>query len=104
MAESPITVTRSELYRQVWSATMISLAKKYGLSDNSLRKICRKHNIPTPEAGHWAKQGHGHPTKSPPLRNPDHEDITLAKMRWRNAQLIVAGLWRCNWWLGSESN
>ena len=46
MGHKKITYTREELYEQVWSEAMIRLAPKYGLSDNGLRKICKKLNIP----------------------------------------------------------
>jgi len=80
---------------------MISLAKKYGLSDNGLRKVCWKYNIPTPAAGHWAKQAHGHATKSTPLHNPQHDpQIEIYphfaghqiedKQQWERAQKLIA--------------
>ena len=48
MGWEKITYNREELYAQVWSEPMIKLAPKYGLSDNGLRKICKKLNIPLP--------------------------------------------------------
>lgn len=50
-----ITLTRKELYDKVWSIPMTSLAKEYNLSDNGLRKICKKHSIPLPPVGYWQK-------------------------------------------------
>ena len=47
--------TRKELYDLVWSIPMIRLAKQLNYSDNGLRKICRKHDIPIPKAGYWQK-------------------------------------------------
>lgn len=38
---------------------MIHLAKDYALSDNGLRKICKKLGIPLPKAGYWAKIKYG---------------------------------------------
>lgn len=43
--------TRSELYDLAWSIPMTKLAKQFGLSDVGLRKICTKHQIPTPPLG-----------------------------------------------------
>lgn len=54
-----ITIDRNDLYLEVWKEPMIHLSKKYGLSDNGLRKICRKLNVPIPEAGYWMKIKHG---------------------------------------------
>jgi hypothetical protein len=48
-------LTRKELYDLVWSTPLTTLAKKYGLSDNGLRKICNKLNIPLPKSGYWMK-------------------------------------------------
>jgi hypothetical protein len=50
-----IKITRKELYDLVWSTPMITLAKKYFISDNGLRKICKRMSIPLPKAGHWEK-------------------------------------------------
>lgn len=43
-----IEFKREELYEQVWSEPMLSLSKKYSLSDVGLAKICRKLKIPVP--------------------------------------------------------
>jgi hypothetical protein len=37
---------RDELYEEVWATPMQTLAKKYGISDVGLAKICRKLVIP----------------------------------------------------------
>ena len=52
-------LTRQELYDLVWSTAMTNLAKKFGISDVGLRKICVKHAIPTPPPGYWAKLQYG---------------------------------------------
>lgn len=48
-------VTREQLYEQVWSVPIWTLCQQYGLSDNGLRKICRRLNVPVPPRGYWAK-------------------------------------------------
>ena len=50
-----VEVTRQELYNLVWSKPMSKLALEYNLSDNGLRKICKKFDIPLPQLGHWQK-------------------------------------------------
>jgi len=50
-----ITLTRAELYEKVWTTPMRTLAKEFGLSDVGLAKLCRRHNIPLPGRGHWAR-------------------------------------------------
>jgi hypothetical protein len=46
---------REQLYEDVWSFPMSSLAKKYGVSDRALAKACRKLHVPVPSMGHWNK-------------------------------------------------
>src|SRR5687768_11899550 len=46
---------------------MIKLAAEFRLSDVALHKICRKHNVPTPPLGYWAKKAHGKPVGNTPL-------------------------------------
>lgn len=62
-------LTREELYALVWDRPMTKLAKEFGLSDVALHKVCRKHNVPTPPAGYWAKKAHGKPVTTTPFPN-----------------------------------
>lgn len=55
----PVTVTRQELYAQVWRTPMARLASEYGISGNGLAKICDRLNIPYPPRGYWAKKAAG---------------------------------------------
>lgn len=61
------TVSRSELYALVWSEPMRTLARKHGISDVRLGKICRQANIPLPGLGYWAKRAAGKARVRPPL-------------------------------------
>ncbi len=60
-------LTREELYELVWERPISRLAKSFGLSDVGLRKICVKHDIPTPPLGYWAKLSHGKKVRRLPL-------------------------------------
>lgn len=59
--------TREEFYELVWSKPMTHLAKEFVLSDVALHKICRKHDIPNPPLGWWAKKAAGQKVKQTPL-------------------------------------
>ncbi len=48
-------LSRKELYDLVWSEPMTTVCKRFGISDNGLRKHCKSMNIPTPPMGYWAK-------------------------------------------------
>jgi hypothetical protein len=67
-------VTREELYKMVWAEPMISICKKYGLSDNGLRKHCKRLNIPTPPVGYWEKLRHGKSPEKIPLPKQSDEN------------------------------
>lgn len=59
--------TREEFYELVWSKPLTHLARDFGLSDVALHKICRKHDIPNPPLGWWAKHAAGHKVRPTPL-------------------------------------
>lgn len=61
-------ISRQELYDLVWSKPMTALAKEYNISDNGLRKICKKLDIPLPQLGHWQKLQYGKKVKIIPLQ------------------------------------
>jgi hypothetical protein len=60
-------MTRAELYSLVLEKPIVHVAKRFGISDVGLRKICVKHDVPTPPLGYWAKLAHGKKVKQPPL-------------------------------------
>ena len=50
---------RADLYEKVWTTPVIRLATEFGISDVALHKICRRHKIPVPPRGYWAKLAAG---------------------------------------------
>jgi hypothetical protein len=58
-----ITFTREELYKLVWSESLLALSKRYHISDVGLRKICIRMNIPIPQIGYWQKIQQGKPVE-----------------------------------------
>ena len=63
-----IIFTREELYDLVWSEPLSLLAIKFNLSDNGIRKRCKKMNIPLPPVGYWSKIKFGY--KVPKIKLP----------------------------------
>jgi hypothetical protein len=61
---------REQLYEEVWSEPVIVVAKRYGLSDVGLAKICKKLDIPRPGLGYWAKKAAAKPVEKPPPLPP----------------------------------
>ena len=56
---------REALFKEVWEEPLTKLSKKYGLSDNGLRKVCKALSIPLPPKGHWARAASGQNMKPP---------------------------------------
>ena len=46
---------RDTLYEEVWQSPVSEVAKKYGVSDVTIHKVCRALDVPTPTVGYWAK-------------------------------------------------
>lgn len=62
--QTPVTLSRQDLYDRVWSTSAVQLAKELGVSDVAISKACRRHQIPKPPLGYWAKLAAG---KAPPV-------------------------------------
>lgn len=66
-------LTRKELYDHVWQTPMSKLAREFGLSDVGLAKICKKHDIPRPPRGYWARVASGQRVSRTPMPNPKND-------------------------------
>jgi hypothetical protein len=71
-----LVLTRSALYRLVWERTLTALGAEMGISDNGLKKICIKHDIPRPPAGFFLMKPDRRERARRPLPNP-HYDPTI---------------------------
>lgn len=65
---------REKLYEEIWVDPVVAVAKRYGISDVGLRKICKRLGVPLPPAGHWAKVYAGQKVTRPKL--PSHKGET----------------------------
>lgn len=74
------TLTRKELYDLVWSLPLLTLSRKYAISDVGLRKICVKMEIPLPKAGLWQKLQFNKKTNQPklPVNYNGDKEVTLS--------------------------
>lgn len=74
-----ITLSRQQLYEQIWSTPMSTLSKIYQISDSGLRKIAIRMHIPIPLAGHWQKIGAGKKVTIPKLKTEykGENEVTL---------------------------
>lgn len=58
---------RAQLLTEVWAEPLTVVARRYGLSDVSVAKLCTRLNIPRPSQGYWAKRAAGKPVPAVPV-------------------------------------
>jgi len=78
-----ITLTRNELYEQIWSIPTTKLARSFGISDVAVGKICKKYSIPKPPLGYWAKLAYGKAVPRPPLPSIENTQLEVIEIRKR---------------------
>ncbi|MBE0538789.1 MAG: hypothetical protein IH620_03680 [Ignavibacterium sp.] len=88
MSVKTIIFNREALYHKVWRKALMLVAADYGLSDNGLKKICIKMNIPIPYNGYWAKLKHGKDVFQTPLPNLKPGDLETYKLEIEEKQKI----------------
>ncbi|RQZ93685.1 hypothetical protein DF058_17760 [Burkholderia cenocepacia] len=74
-----IEFERAALYEEVWAHPVSTVSKRYGMSDNGLRKVCRKLSVPLPPLGYWAKLRAGQKVKRAPLPRHDGQTVFYAQ-------------------------
>ena len=65
---------RETLYKEVWEAPITEIAKRYGVSDVAIHKVCKALDIPKPSRGYWAKLRAGKSVTIKPL--PKNDAVT----------------------------
>lgn len=74
-------MNRIELYNLVWAKPVTHVAKQFGLSDVAIHKLCKKHGIPTPPLGYWAKVKYGKKVSQPKLPPVNQGQSDLIDLR-----------------------
>lgn len=72
-------LTRAELYEMVCARPATKVSAELGISGVALGKICRRHAVPVPARGHWAKLAAGKPVRT--VRLPAVTDRRLEEIR-----------------------
>jgi hypothetical protein len=88
-------LTRRELYERVWRTPMRTPAKEFQISDVGLKKICNRHDVPTPGVGYWAKVAHGKKVKQAalPTKTQGERDIIVIEPEQRHMKGNVDDQW-----------
>lgn len=88
-------IRRGDLYDLVWSEPMRSAARRFGISDVALAKACRRHRIPVPGRGYWAKHAHGKAPRRARLPQLSESDaLRLAEIRFAVRRSDISELMR----------
>src|SRR5262245_23529333 len=61
------TISRSDRYNLVWSEQMVKVATRFHVSDVAVAKACRRHKVPLPGRGYWARVAAGQQVEKVPL-------------------------------------
>lgn len=72
-APQSITISRDQLYDLVWLRPIATLAREFGISPNTLSKICDRMLVPHPGRGHWAKSASMRCARQPLPQTPSSE-------------------------------
>lgn len=62
-----VTLDRQALFDRVWSDPITTVAREWGISDQGLRKVCKKIQVPVPPRGYWARTRAGQRVSRPRL-------------------------------------
>jgi hypothetical protein len=84
-------MTREELYEKVWSIPMQKLAVEFGFSDRGFAKLCRRHQIPVPPRGHWARLQVGQSVQRIPLPSVGQANLSTIEINFLERQHAVKG-------------
>src|SRR3954469_25513429 len=87
------TISREALFEDTWTRPLSTIAPEYGISDVGLRKICDRHDIPTPGRGYWTQVRAGRSFPRPvlrPIRDPRLDEVQIAGGRPLPASVVAA--------------
>lgn len=73
-------LNRVELHELIWRHPVATIAQALRISGNALSKTCKKHGIPTPGRGYWARVQNGESIPRVELTNPG--DKTETPIDW----------------------
>lgn len=84
-----LSISRKDLYDEIWSVGMTKAAKKLDIPYEKLKKACVNHDIPLPTQSYWSKVYMGNEKPSQP-ELPTAEDsvvITIKKAKKQQVKL-----------------
>lgn len=84
MTERTLTLSRQQLYDEIWQMSVAGVARKYNLNYAKLIAKCREANIPFPSPGYWTRKNMG--------KDVSGEVVALPPSDNENVELLLAGV------------
>ena len=84
MTKSMMTLSRQQLYDEIWQMSVAGVARKYNLNYAKLIAKCREANIPFPPSGYWTRKNMG--------KDVSGEVVALPPSDNENVELLLAGV------------
>ncbi|WGS50154.1 hypothetical protein LFL96_01195 [Paraburkholderia sp. D15] len=80
MADAGISTlfNREQLFGEVWTAPMVRVGEKYGISGADVRRVCDALHVPVPAPGHWTRVELGRAVARPALPPMSAQQIMTA--------------------------
>ncbi|MDO8914003.1 MAG: hypothetical protein Q8N10_04565 [Phenylobacterium sp.] len=77
-------MSRKALFEAAWKRPLTEIADELGITSTGLKKICDRHDIPTPGRGYWAQVRAGKSFPRPalrPVKDPRLEEVGILGAR-----------------------
>ncbi|MFZ3005364.1 MAG: hypothetical protein WA047_04260 [Phenylobacterium sp.] len=77
-------MSRQALFEAAWKRPLTEIADELGITSTGLKKICDRHDIPTPGRGYWAQVRAGKTFPRPalrPVKDPRLEEVGILGAR-----------------------
>ena len=84
MTKRTTTLSRQQLYDEIWQMSVAGVARKYNLNYAKLIAKCREANIPFPPSGYWTRKNMG--------KDVSGEAVALPPSDNENVELLLAGV------------
>lgn len=84
MTKRTTTLSRQQLYDEIWQMSVAGVARKYNLNYAKLIAKCREANIPFPSPGYWTRKNMG--------KDVSGEVVALPPSDNENVELLLAGV------------
>jgi hypothetical protein len=88
MENKSITLTREQLYNEVWNKTLRKIYENLGVAYVELVRACNALNVPRPQPGYWESLRQGEKVEQVPLPERSAQTPRSISLRLANVALM----------------